>query len=115
MLQAWFESRGMRCITTAIREFRMGHEDVAAFLVKHEPSVVVFDIGLPYEPNWDFVQVLRQIPEIGRVPIVVTTTNKVVLERLVGPTDAFEIVGKPYDLDALADAVLAAAANGGSR
>lgn len=30
--------------------------------------------------------------------IVLTTTNKKRLEELVGPTDAFEIVGKPYDL-----------------
>jgi hypothetical protein len=35
----------------------------------------------------------------------VTTTHKGHLERLVGPTDAIEIVGKPYDLDQVMSAV----------
>jgi hypothetical protein len=38
---------------------------------------------------------------------VLTTTNKKRLEELVGPTDAFEIVGKPYDLEMIVGAVKA--------
>jgi len=30
--------------------------------------------------------------------VIATTTHKANLERLVGPTDAIEIIGKPYDL-----------------
>ena len=36
---------------------------------------------------------------------VLTTTNKAVLERLVSPTPAHELVSKSYDLDALVAAV----------
>lgn len=37
--------------------------------------------------------------------MVVTTTHKPNLEKLADPTDAVEILGKPYDLDALVAAV----------
>ncbi len=38
-------------------------------------------------------------------PLVLTTTNKRVLEALVGPTDVLELIGKPFDLDELFAAV----------
>jgi hypothetical protein len=41
--------------------------------------------------------------------IVVTTTNKKVLESMVGPTRAFEVHGKPYDIDLIVSAVERAA------
>lgn len=108
LLRTWFEMSGMRCVSSAFRDFRHGHEDIQEFMAKHKPKVLVFDVGLPYEPNWDFLQALRFIPEIGRVPLVVTTANKAALEQLVGPTGAIEIVGKLYDLNALTAAVLSA-------
>jgi hypothetical protein len=37
--------------------------------------------------------------------VVLTTTNKRVLEPLAGPTPAHELVGKPFDLGVLVDAV----------
>jgi hypothetical protein len=39
---------------------------------------------------------------------VITTTNKPALESLVGENDALEIIGKPYDLARVIDAVRAA-------
>jgi hypothetical protein len=37
--------------------------------------------------------------------VVLTTTHKGHLEELVGPTDAIEIVGKPYDVNQVIGAV----------
>jgi hypothetical protein len=36
---------------------------------------------------------------------VLTTVNKAALDLLVGPTPAFELVGRPYDLDHILQAV----------
>jgi hypothetical protein len=41
---------------------------------------------------------------------VLTTTNKPALEKLVGETDALEIIGKPYDLRQVVAAVRTALA-----
>jgi hypothetical protein len=46
-----------------------------------------------------------------RIPTVLTTTNKRALTECIGPTDALEIVGKPYDLDQLLTAVRRALAS----
>ena len=43
-------------------------------------------------------------------PFVITTTNKPALDKLVGETEALEIIGKPYDLAQVVDAVRAALA-----
>jgi hypothetical protein len=42
---------------------------------------------------------------LGATPIVLTTVNKQALDQLVGPTEAFEIVGTPHDLWKLQDLV----------
>ena len=49
-----------------------------------------------------FRRLTAAVPEM---PFVLTTTNKPALDALVGPTDALEIIGKPFDLDQLVAAV----------
>jgi CheY-like chemotaxis protein len=109
MLVSWFEAHGMRAISASLTDFRRGHEDFAAFVVKHDPKVIVLDVGMPYQPNWDYVCVLRLLPQAKTIPMVLTTGNKAALEKTVGATDAHEIYGHPEDLTRLADAVRAAA------
>ena len=46
---------------------------------------------------WTFFQTLRKIPEAQHRTFVVTTVNKRVLDRRVGPTDAIEIQGGHAD------------------
>jgi CheY-like chemotaxis protein len=101
VISTWLEVHGLRTVNAQLPNMRRGHEDVLSFMEKHAPSVIVFDVGMPYEPNWDFLNVLRLMPETAAVPIVVTTSNKRALERLVGETGAVELHGKPDDLNAL--------------
>ena len=37
--------------------------------------------------------------------LVLTTTNKMALDAMVGPTEALEIIGKPYDIEQIVAAV----------
>jgi hypothetical protein len=39
---------------------------------------------------------------------VITTTNKPALDQLVGENEAIEIIGKPYDLQQVVEAVRSA-------
>jgi len=67
--------------------------------------VIVYDIAPPYEENWQFLQLVKDAQQAQGRQFVLTTTNKAVLERLVGQTDAIEIIGKPFDLDEIVTAV----------
>jgi CheY-like chemotaxis protein len=108
LLVTWFEGHGLRAVCASLSDFRRGHEDVAQFLIRHNPTAVLIDISMPYGPNWDFLCALRTIPETSGVPFVVTTGNKAALERVVGLTDATELNGTAANLDQLTATVLAA-------
>ena len=70
----------------------------------------VLDIAIPYEENWRFLQLLMSSESMNGRKVVITTTNKRALEQLIGQkTEAHELVGKPYDLQAIVDAVQRAA------
>ncbi len=89
---------GYRTVVGSVPEFRAGRQDLAAFLREHEPDAVVWDIAIPYEENWRYVQGVRAGNVMRDCPLVLTTTNKRALEALVGPTNTIELIGKPYDL-----------------
>lgn len=63
------------------------------FIKRNRADVVLFDVGLPYVPDWDFGEVLQVLPGAEGVPFVFTTTNKTELERLVGDTNAYKLTG----------------------
>jgi DNA-binding response OmpR family regulator len=112
MLRACLQQNGFTSVTTAhVTDIRNGRTDFLKFLEEHDPKIIVYDVGIPYEENWRFLQLLMSSDAMKGRRIVVTTTNKRVLDRLVGSeTRSFEIVGKPYDLQVIVDAVQKAAA-----
>jgi CheY-like chemotaxis protein len=53
-------------------------------ITHHNPSVVIYDIAVPYEDNWTLFETLRQLPEAHGRAFVVTTVNKRVFVQRLG-------------------------------
>jgi DNA-binding response OmpR family regulator len=108
MLRECLVHHGFTSVVTAhVHDFKTGAADFPKYLHDHDPAVIVYDVSIPYEKNWAFLRLLLDSDSMRGRKVVLTTTNKQRLEELVGPTDAFEIVGKPYDLDQIVGAVKA--------
>jgi CheY-like chemotaxis protein len=111
MLRACLQQNGFSSVVTAhVTDIRNGRTDFLAFVAQHDPAVIVYDVCIPYEENWRFLQLLMSSEAMTGRRVVVTTTNKRVLEQLIGEkTEAHEIIGKPYDLQSIVEAVRRAA------
>ncbi len=106
LLRETFRHAGLRTVSAFTYDIRDGRVDLDAFLAAHDPRVVVYDIALPYEENWELFRRLCTKPSMQRRSFVLTTTNAAQVQRLVGrETRVYEIVGKPFDLDRLSRAV----------
>lgn len=110
LLRVVLEQAGFVVVTAFTNHLRDGKVDFAAFMHEHQPKVIVYDIAIPYEQNWKLFQHFRSRPATNDVQFVVTTTNTQQLERIAGrDQQMIEIVGKPYDLDNVVQAVREAA------
>ena len=108
LLQAVLEQEGFRTVVGSIVDVKTGELDFVAFIEHHRPAVIVYDVSLPYEANWNFLRRLRSSEPVKACKFIITTTNKLALDKLVGQTEALEIIGKPYDLQGVVGAVRAA-------
>jgi DNA-binding response OmpR family regulator len=99
LLAEYFRDEGFRAVTQ-VSSSRTDPTRLLVFLRDLQPDACLYAISPPYEAGWAEFQRLT-----AAMPFVLTTTNKVALDALVGPTDALEIIGKPYDLDELVAAV----------
>jgi DNA-binding response OmpR family regulator len=81
-------------------------------VIKERPDVVVLDVMLPGIDGW---QVLEELHAHGDpAPVVVCSAKKNVEDRRrASELGAVAYVVKPFDIDALVDAVVEAASGGG--
>jgi DNA-binding response OmpR family regulator len=110
MVQRMLDASGFNCLFGCqFSDLKKGRVDFARYLAQHEPEVVIFDIAPPYVENWEFFKALRDARMMEGRGLVLTTTNKERLDEAVGEdSEAFEIVGKPYDLGQIKVAIHAA-------
>lgn len=110
LLRTALEAEGFQTVAGRIPDVKKGDLDLIDFVNHHTPSVILYDISPPYDANWRFLRLVRSSESLKKHQFVLTTTNKPALERLVGETEALEIIGKPYDLRQVVDAVRTALA-----
>ena len=111
LLRTALEAYGFQTVVGHIPDVKRGDLDLVDFIGHHTPAVIVYDISPPYDANWKFLRLIRSSESLKGRRFVLTTTNKPALDRLVGETEALEIIGKPYDLQQVIDAVRSALAH----
>lgn len=109
MLRVLLENAGFIVVTALTHALRDGKTDLEALMRQYRPTIIVYDVALPYEQNWRLLEHIRNSPACAAVRFVVTTTNAMHVRQFVGAEDILEIVGKPYDLGVLVRAVRNAA------
>ena len=103
------ESAGFDVVSALIPQVIDGRCDANGIMERHDPAVVVYDIGPPYEKNWEIFQICRATSMRDR-RFVITSANPAQVQRLAGRDERiYEIVDEPWDLDNIVHAVKEAA------
>ena len=103
------ESAGFDVVSASIPEVRDGRCDVNGIMERHDPVVVVYDVGAPYDESWAVFEHCRATAMRDR-RFVITSADPARVERLAGRDDRiFEIVDRPFDLDNIVQAIKEAA------
>lgn len=108
LLKARIESAGFVVLVLHIADIRAGL-DLEAVLDAHQPTVIVYDVVLPYDRNYRFLQHLRETTLKG-YRFVLTTPNAKALEKIIGrDEEVYEVLDDRADLDMIVQAVREAA------
>jgi CheY-like chemotaxis protein len=105
LLREALQVSGYAAVIAHVSEVKSGRLDMIKFVEEHQPEVIVYDIAPPYDTNWTFLRLMMSSEVMRGRAFVVTTTNKRVLEGIIGPNDTLELVGKPFDLEQITGAV----------
>jgi DNA-binding NarL/FixJ family response regulator len=110
LLGKLLESAGFTVVSALIPDVRSGRCDVNGMFEKHDPSVIVYDIGPPYEENWKMFEELRASTSMRHRRCVITAVNAARVEQLAASDDRiYEVVDEARDLGEIVKAVKEAA------
>ena len=106
LLRTVLELEGIVVVSAHVSDLRRGQFDFSGFLSEHDPRVVIYDIPPPYDRSWLFFEHLKGLPTMKGREFVLTSTNPARVQQVAKPDQpVHEIIGKPYDLQRITDAV----------
>jgi DNA-binding response OmpR family regulator len=110
LLRMFLEQQGYAVVHGHVADIRHGMLDLPDFVLQHDPRLIIYDIVPPYDRSWTFLEHLRASEPLKGRPFVLTSTNAAKVREIVQPSEQIhEIVGKPFDLEEILDAVKRAA------
>jgi DNA-binding NarL/FixJ family response regulator len=110
MLRVALEQAGMVVVSGHIDAVRRGEQRLSDFVQEHDPAAILYDLVPPYDRSWRFLEHMRDTPSMRGRRFVITSTNEQRAKDIIGTAEhVYEVVGKPYDIDAIVRAVEAAA------
>jgi DNA-binding NarL/FixJ family response regulator len=105
-LRVGLEDAGFVTVAARVADIQNGTLDLVAFIEAHDPQVIVYDLPRPYESHWNFLRLMRETDSLkNRIWILVTMDQKAVVAAVGGSRVIEIIVGRPYGVADVVEAV----------
>ena len=99
------EKAGFIAVIGHVHDIRAGALDLGPFIEQHHPKVIVYDLVMPYDRNWEFMKHVRDNPMMRGRQFVITTPNQRAAQSIVGRDEQVHEVVSDKDVDAIILAV----------
>jgi DNA-binding response OmpR family regulator len=106
LLRIVLENAGFVVLSAYTHDLRTATVNVESMVQQYQPQLIIYDIAPPYDKNWRQFLTTCAMPALSGINFIVTTTNARHVKEVAGQDQTiYEIVGKPYDLGVLVQAV----------
>jgi DNA-binding NtrC family response regulator len=98
MLRCALEGSRFRTVSLVPPASSDGTAQILAFLQRHVPDVVLYDIPPPYDLSWSVLMRVCSHWDAGACSIIVTTTNRARVEELACAMPVHAVLDRLYEV-----------------